>query len=322
MHLIRPIASAACLALLLGGCAETPRNVVFMTKASIGIDIESTAQTASVAYDRVEGYYAPRYAGQEPPAVYASLATNGKMIDRKIKQVYATGNAAKIVSTPISQSPPAAAPPDRGSNSATAGGAVANTKSMFFGTGTVFGLKLGFGPTSLDSFTLGFKRKELSIIPHDPSDTDFPSVMASFNGNQATIRPDGGSLSIKQFFATGVAAESLASNPQIRREFEDEAISRLAEYREDERQQYRLALLSLACLARLDDAQTHQVWQNVEQLALFDPSAIAELLSAPSTSAARTVYTNEIGMTKAISKDHTNLMRQHQAYVCELGSKT
>lgn len=321
MHLIRLIASATCLALLLGGCAEMPRNVVFMTKASIGIDIESTAQTASFAYDRIEGYYAPRYAGQDPPAVYASLATNGKMIDRKIKQVYATGNAAKIVSTPGSQSPRVAMPPARASDSATAGGTVANTKSMFFGTGTVLGLKVGFGPTSLDSFTLGFKRKELSIIPHDPGDTDFPSVMASFNGDQATLRHAGNSLSIKQFFATGVAAEGLASNPQIRREFEDEAISRLAEYREDERQQYRLALLSLACLARLDDAETTKVWQNVEELALFDPSAISELRNAPSMSAARTVYTNEIGITKAISKDHTDLMRKHQAYVCELGNK-
>lgn len=331
MRWIPLTASTICLALLLGGCADTSKHVVFVTKASIGIDLETTAATTSFAYDRVEGYYAPHYAGRDPAPVYASLATNGKIIDRKIKQVYATGNAAKIVSAPPSQSQARQLPVQSTSNSTGnssnnsvgAGGIEVPSKRMFFGTGTVLGLKLGFSTTSLDSFTLGYKRKELSIIPQDSTDNEaFPSVIASFDSDQTTATLQGSSLGIKQFFATGSAAEGLANNPQIQGEFEEEALSSLAVYREDERQQQRLALSSLGCLSQLTDDQSALVWKNVQALELFDPSALNRLLSAPSVGAARTVYTAEIGITKGTSNVHTALMRAHRAYVCELRSKT
>lgn len=334
MRLIPLRASLAWLALLLGGCAETSQHVMFVTKASIGVDVETTTATTSFAYDRVEGYYAPHFAGQEPAPVYASLATNGKMIDRKIKQVYATGNAAKIVSAPSSQSQARAGQTGSSSSSSSsagnsskdstgAGGAEGPATSMFFGTGTVLGLKLGFSATSLDSFTLGYKRKELSIIPRQASDNGaFPSVIASFDSDQAATTLQGSNMGIKQFFATGSAAESLAGNEQIRTEFEQEALSNLAVYREDERQQQRLALSSLGCLSQLNDEQSRLVWKNVQALELFDPPALDKLRSATSVGAARTVYTAEIGITKGTSNVHTALMRAHRAYVCELRSPT
>ena len=46
--------------LLLTGCASRLDTVVFVTKTSLGVDVEQTPPTASIAYDRVEGYFGPR----------------------------------------------------------------------------------------------------------------------------------------------------------------------------------------------------------------------------------------------------------------------
>jgi hypothetical protein len=335
MNQARLLAGIGC-ALLLAGCADVSRNVVFVTKASVGIDVDTTAQTASVAYDRTEGYFAPRYANQEPVAVYASVATNGAMFDRKIRQVYATGRAAEIVSTPsqaaavprqalyrrTSMDTAAASPAQR--PAAPAGPAGQPTdKSMFFGTGTVIGFKVGMGTSTIDTFTFGYKRKEVSLIPHAPDDGDFPSVMASLDtGTAVTIQPNGSKFDVSQFFATGTAAEALAQNRTIHEQFQDEAQSRLSEYREDERHQRDYALTSLACLSELDDAGAQQVWENAGQLQLFPPSAIQRLKTAPSVAAARSIYTKEMTITDAYSKTMTGLMRGHLAYVCSLRKKT
>lgn len=326
----RSIVDVVCVTLLLCGCAQPPRNVVFVTKSSIGVDVEATTQTASFAYDRTEGYFAPRYVNQAPPTVYASMATNGKMTDRSIKQTYGTGRAAELLSRPVDAPtapdtrptllrPAALALPPAAAASVPA---PAEPKALLFGNGTVFGFKIGVGPTAIDSFTLGFKRKELSIIPQDEQDGSFPSVLASIDTNAAaTPSVSASDATITQFFATGVAADNLAVNTGIHAKFEANALSAISVYREDERQQRRIALSTLGCLARLDDEQAKRVWKNVSDLGLFDRSAIDALLAADA-SRARVIYTNEIGRTDADSKNQTGLMIGHQAYVCDLRNKT
>lgn len=341
MRLHRSRVSIVCLALLLGACAQTPKNVVFITKSSIGVDLETTTGTASLAYDRTEAYFAPRYANQAPPTVYASMATNGEMINRAIKQTYATGRAAELLSKPVEPAPaPAiraallrqvaleqpAARPDPVSTVVLPAGSDPNPKALIFGTGTVFGFKIGAGPTAIDSFTLGFKRKELSVIPQDELDGTFPSVLASIDTNAAVDPAPGTTLTaskanIAQFFATGIAADNLAVNAKIHEKFEANALSVLGNYREEERQQRRLALVTLGCLARLDDEQAKRVWKNASDLHLFDPPAI-ELLLAADAKHARTIYTDEIARTNADSKNQTVLMLGHQVYVCDLRSTT
>jgi hypothetical protein len=304
-----------------------------VTKTSLGIDVEATGQTASFAYDRTEGYFAPRYDGKKPAAVYANLETNGAMLDRKIRQSYATGNAAVLLSHPVPS--PASAAPTRPAllrtaaletveriPSATPAAAAASgelPKAMFFGTGTVVGLKLGFGATSIENFTLGFKRKEISILPQEEHETTIPSVLANFDSSLDVKTLWGSSLKIDQFFATGDAADGLAANnPEIRRAFEQKAESALGEYRDHERYQRRYALSTLACLSRLNDTQTPQVWANAKALGLFAEAVADELRAAPSESAKRVVYTREIGLVDPNSKTHTGLMLGHQVYVCEL----
>jgi hypothetical protein len=329
------IVSIAGFAAALAGCAT--QDVVFVTKTSIGIDVD--AQSASVAYDRNEGYLAPRYPNRQAVPVFASVATDGKLLDRNVKQVYATGNAARIVSGAQQQQPGPAAgaqqaifrhtgldaaavaePRPRDVPAAAhADAAAAAKKTMFFGTGSVLGFKLGFGASSaVDAFTFGFKRKEVSIIPHDENDGELPSVMASLDTGTEAAAANGSRFNVKQFFATGTAAEALANNDDIKKQFQNEAADRLAQYREDERHQRDDALTSLACLSQLDDEQARKVWQNVQALSLFPKEGVDDLLAATTVPAARAVYTREIAITDPTSRTITGLMKGHRVFVCQL----
>lgn len=330
------IVSIAGLALSLAGCAT--KDVVFVTKTSIGVDVD--AQSASLAYDRTEGYLAPRFPDQPAVPVFASVATDGKLLNRNVKQVYATGNAARIVSAASQQAPqpgaqpalfrntgldaqaaaevrPADAPAAAAPRSPTTG--PAPEKTMFFGTGSVIGFKLGFGASSaVDAFTFGFKRKEVSIIPHDEHDGDLPSVMASLDTGTEAAAANGSQFTTKQFFATGAAAESLARNPQIQKQFQDEAKTRLAQYHEDELHQRNYALTSVACVTALDDEQAKKVWQNVQALSLFPQDGIDHLLAASTPNDARAVYAREMAITDPNSSTLTGLMKGHMTFVCQL----
>jgi len=208
---MRPSLQATLLATLfvLGGCAS-PDHVLFVTKTSIGIDFDSKPATASLAYDRIEGYVAPRYANGEIPPVVASVKSDGKIFNPTIRQVYATGDAAVIATN--------------GKVSARSRPMQGSRELMFFGTTTTTGVKVGFTAALPDSFIFGFKRKEFSYIPlgtigsgADAYDV-YPSVLASIDtaaNVSADGKTDGTSLTNSQFFATGKAARQLAATPMI-----------------------------------------------------------------------------------------------------------
>ena len=119
------------IALVLTACASGPNTVVFVTKTSLGVDVEQTPPTASIAYDRVEGYFGPRYDTGAVPPVVASFTTNGQLLNRDVQQVYATGDAARLLANPAAQV--LADPALTGS-----------VKPMFFGTSTTLGVKIGY----------------------------------------------------------------------------------------------------------------------------------------------------------------------------------
>lgn len=199
--------------LVLSGCASTD-HVLFVTKTSIGIDFDSKPATASLAYDRVEGYVAPRYANGEIPPVVASVKSDGNIFNPKVRQVYATGDAA-VIATGGKVS---------GRNQPLKGA----RELMFFGTTTTTGIKVGFTTGLPDSFVFGFKRKEFSYIPLATTGTEgqahdvYPSVLAAID-TAANVSADGKtadtSLANSQFFATGRAARLLADTPQIKDRF-------------------------------------------------------------------------------------------------------
>ncbi len=206
------VAVAAMLA--LSACASPQDTVVFVTNTSLGVNVDNQPPSASVAYDRTEGYVGPRTANGGLPPVVASLQTGGNVFDPKVRQTYATGAAAEIATDPNG----GAKGPD------TLEGATTDNKFTFFGTTTTIGLKVGFDAASTmpNSLIFGFKRKEISVIPlgADGSRRVFPSVLASVDTTVGTTTLANTGLTISQYFATGRAAESLArNNPTVQAAF-------------------------------------------------------------------------------------------------------
>lgn len=294
-------------ALLLTACASGPNTVVFVTKTSLGVDIEQTPPTASIAYDRVEGYFGPRYDSGAVPPVVASFTTNGQLLGRDVKQVYATGDAARLLANPSAQVP--ADPPLTG-----------DIKPMFFGTSTTLGVKIGYeagGSTS--TFTLGYKRKELSVIP--VTQGIFPSVLATLQTDINAATASTTSFGAGQLFATGSAATDLARRKEVRDVFMQQADAAFSAYRADERQQGRHALVTLSCLAGLSDAQLPKVWSNAAALDVLDKDAKIGELATLTPAAARDKYTRYMALLNADSQDTTLRMNLHRQYVCGLAGR-
>ena len=295
------------ISLYLTACASGPNTVVFVTKTSLGVDVEQTPPTASIAYDRVEGYFGPRYDTGAVPPVVASFTTNGQLLNRDVQQVYATGDAARLLANPAAQV--LADPALTGS-----------VKPMFFGTSTTLGVKIGYeagGSTS--TFTLGYKRKELSVIP--VTEGVFPSVLSTLQTDIDAATATKTSFGAGQLFATGSAATDLARRQEVRDVFMARIDASFSAYRAEERQQGRHALVTLSCLAGLSDAQLSKVWGNAEALAVLDKDAKTGELAALPPAAARDKYTRYMALLNADSQDTTLRMNLHRQYVCGLAGR-
>lgn len=295
------------LALLLPGCASGPNTVVFVTKTSLGLDVEQTPPTASIAYDRVEGYFGPRYDTSAVPPVLAIFTTNGQLLGREVKQIYATGNAARVLAEPSTKVP--ADPMLTG-----------NIKPMFFGTSSTVGVKIGYeagGSTS--TFTLGYKRKELSVIP--VTDGAFPSVLATLQTDVDARTASSTGFGAGQLFATGGAATDLARRVEVRDVFMSKADAALSAYRAEEREQGRHALVTLSCLAALSDAQLPKVWSNAEALDVLSKEAKISEFATLTPPVARDKYTRYLALLDADSQDTTLRMNLHRQYVCGLAGR-
>jgi len=202
-------------ALALAGCAIND-TVVFVTKTSIGLDGDLTTGSASIAYDRTDGYIAPRYPDGAVPPVVASIQTDLGVFVPQISQTYATGEAALILASPKPMPREARCDPhpmqvDPADNRQ-------QKKTMFFGTSATLGIKLTFSPGGPpDSIILGYKRREVSVIPigtkvENGIHRDFyPSVIASISTRVEADTIAKTSVPLNQFFATGAAARCLAT---------------------------------------------------------------------------------------------------------------
>jgi hypothetical protein len=256
--------------LMLAAC-NNPDTAVFVTSSSIGINVDSKPPTASIAYDRVEGFIGPRFESGAAPAVVASMETAGTVFNPQIRQTYATGAAANIA-TEVKGAKDEVSPDLKGA-----------TRLMFFGTGTTLGLKVGFGPEGApDSIVLGYRRKEISVIPlgimpPQPGTATtpavegkavYPSVLASIDTTSTMTVMGQTGLATKQFFATGRAAEALAQNPAVTIAFKAKSAASLLDGLSDEqkkqdkavvdaiavkeKQQVSVILAAVTCNGKLD----------------------------------------------------------------------
>ncbi len=240
----------ALLALAFSGCSGDPNRVLFLTTTQLGIDADTKSQSASIGFERYEGYVGPGYENGGVPPVIARLESNLSISDPKVSQIYATGDAARLASGRDAKWQ------DKPLNGRRA--------IMYFGTGTTYGLKASFS-TDAPAFSLGYKRQEFSLIPignsntrsgqanarnaegqqsvadkgsSDGSEVDrrlvdgsedvYPSVLASFDLNIANKSFQETGTGVSQFFATGDAAEKLAERADIRLAFAKEAESALS----------------------------------------------------------------------------------------------
>ena len=313
------LSTSMCVsALVLAGCATPKETAVFVTKTSFSlVDVDTVPASVSIAYDRVEGYVGPRFDDGTIFPVAAVLETRGKGLNREIKQVYATGKAARIVTTQGIWVDDAMQPASDGQEN----------KVLLFGTGTAIGVKLGFADGTLlpTSFTLGYKRKEASVIPVDKSRQ--PSVLGTFDNGTGVNAAAAGSkpeleFGVEQFFATGRAADNLALNTTIRKRFQDKAVKAMGEvqrYRNEEAHQGRLALDTLSCFSKVGDDMLERVWNNAEALGVFgELGTVGRIRAEPTRPRQRQIYTGELGLLDAASTTHTTLLELHMKAVCDL----
>lgn len=287
--------------LTLAGCAGAD-SVLFITKTSLGVDLDTKPASLSVAYDRKEGYLGPRYDNGAVPPVTASIKSDGGIFTGKVKQVYATGNAALILATDN---------PDGANVSET--NLSGEKKLMFFGTDTTTGLKVGFTGQYPDSFVFGYKRKEFSYIPVGTTvaqgtkgavDT-YPSVLATIDTTGSAIDDKTSGLVGTQFFATGAAADALAKNKGIHATFKETATSALAAYKDASSQQQVEVGNILKCYPAVKESALPDIWSNAESLKLYYDDGSYRLLSG-NAEAIRTNHANKVDLLRASHKRYTS----------------
>lgn len=301
------------------GCASPKDNVIFVTKTSLGIDVDGTPPSASIAYDRTEGYLGPRLENGTVPPVVAKISTNGLIFGRKVTQYYATGTAANILT---------------GSDEVTTGeGLEGEALPMFFGTSTTLGIKIGFTTTLPDSFVFGYKRKEASLIPlgirketaKDGSTVlkrAYPPVIGVFSNDYDASTLGATTFGLSQFFATGTAAVALAKNQDLKDEFRKFARDALGTLKENIRLQQETVLNILTCFADVRDDKIEVVAEAANHLELFafpsDYDEMTAALKAKTPPKARYTYSRSLSRLKADAPNRQGKLEGHFAHVCSL----
>lgn len=233
------------VALLLAGC-DTPDRAIFVTSTAIGINADTTTRVVNLGYDRTEGFIGPDYVAEgAAPSAVGYLQSNLEVFAPKIKQLYATGRAAELVTMDK-------LPTDQEQSDTLTG----TRRLMLFGTSSNVGFKLGFSSAAglPDSIVFGYKRKELSVIPftaQDPTDgkkDQYASVLASIDMDQTTDALPTSNLKLTQFVATGMAARNLARDDKIRDLFHAQASEALLQGATDAQKIRKTATDLVSCV--------------------------------------------------------------------------
>jgi hypothetical protein len=204
----RKLIAAGGLALALGACSS-PDRAIFVTSTNLGINADPTTRVVNIGFDRTEGFIGPNYVEHgHTPEVVGYIQSDMAVLAPTIKQLYATGKAARVA-TNENEKPSDA--PQTGDRLPAYG----ERRIMFFGTSSTIGLKAAFTPEQAPNINFGYKRKEVSIIPFqydNPKDRKSADIYASVLASIDIKGDFGASPTIKntQFFATGQPAEHLA----------------------------------------------------------------------------------------------------------------
>lgn len=223
----------------LSACSPRDDAVQFITTSNLGINTDTETASASVGYDRQELIIAPidPNTGSIHP-LYADIQQDRDLTRPRIKQVFATGPAARIISSSDTSRSAKEIKElvyeEIGSEKDAIAAAQANespaatkphkkTKGVVvFGTTSNIGLKLSTKSGSAE-VQLGFKRKESARIPvvtnPDGYHEQVPSLFGSLSvGTDAQLNksPASTPFELKQIIATGAAADNAAATTEVR----------------------------------------------------------------------------------------------------------
>lgn len=165
----------------------------------------------SFSSQRFETAIVPRKANGESHSVYGGMDADVTWFHgHAIKQTFATGEAANLATgVPASPATPTT---------------VNSRAPLIFFTATTYGLNLSAGEQSMaPNLLLGYRRTEATVIPIPDSSQEVRSVFADIHittTSNATLVSTNfstiGGVRIRQSFATGKAAESVAaSDPEV-----------------------------------------------------------------------------------------------------------
>lgn len=254
--------SALCLSLT--ACADK-QSVLFVTATTIGIDADTTPPHATIGYDRYEGYIGPSYSTGALPPVVAKIESDLKIFNPEIRQLYATGDAAKLVTKEKIK---------EGDLKEDGEMYTGSGRITLFGTGTNIGLRVTWAGNAPESISFGYKRKEFSYIPLgsepiDPKDDKsrkvdrYGSVLAAIDMGVHTETFTTTGMAVTQFFATGNAAKNLAARDPIRQRFlleAEDAIARKCTSKPDDASaQIRKAIQDNPAFATTVDAEAKRL---------------------------------------------------------------
>lgn len=225
------------------GCAK---NLVFVTKTSVGVDISGTAEIPdkfSVAVSRQELAIVPRMTNGQPHSVFGAMnldidSANGLYMN----QVFATGVAGKLSAAGQKNDAPydlKRAETDYDNNYKESYGSSISLKKhpLIFTIDSTTGLDISAGSGDFQPrFLFGYRRSENVFIPiindgveadsvyaditvdtkrttNDSSSTNSPLGLQSNNSN---FLKKSRKMSVKQTYATGKAALYIVERPEVR----------------------------------------------------------------------------------------------------------
>lgn len=299
----------------LAGCAT--KDAVFVTKTSFSIlDVDATPAGISVAHDRTEGYFGPRFEDGHVYPVTGYFRGSGKGLEREVQQVFAGGLAATVV---------------LGADPGTPNFASCNDgrdrPPLVFATATTLGMKLGFQENTVlpTSFVFGYRRKEAAWVP--VSSTCQPSVLATLDSSATAKAKEGESklnAGVSQYFATGAAAVKLAQDADIRASFRKEAVRALgdvAAFNDRRANQNQIALEIIDCASRVPDARFEGVVSNADEVGVLPtPFDAADIRKGGNAKEQLAIYARKLHLRNGDEDPRTAALTIHKTKVCKLAN--
>lgn len=308
------LAAGLVAAALLGlaGCAT--KDAVFVTKTSFSVlDVDATPAGVSVAHDRVEGYFGPRFDDGNVYPVTGYFHANGTGLAREVQQVFAGGEAATVVlgATPGTPRPDTC-------------GDTRDHPPLLLATGTTLGIKLGFaeGTVLPTSFVFGYRRKEAAWVP--VTRTCAPSVLATLDSSaSARGKAEDPKLQagVGQYFATGAAAIRLAQDERIRDTFRREAqkaVGNVAAFNDREAAQNHLTLDIIGCASKVPHADFDRVVGNADELGVVPSGSAAQIRAGVDATDRLGRYARLLRLRNGDGDPRTAALTIHKTRVCQL----